>query len=518
MVLVGGRNPFKEARLDELPDGAPNTPVRRLSHDIRTALSLPDLAALMRSNRHKQAQNVWRDKHEAGVLMRAAALVYFKAEANGGEAPLRGRSRSQLSPALPLPLLPILPCISPAGVGDLSLQTARLRSELQELLSLCAEAAHLPQVLRLVEGDRARELLASCAKMGCTLPRALLTALLRELLRDSGAFRFAADVLPHAPPPIVPSPNPPAHQPCVLAWCAGKKLPGGDVARMSELVWALAQLRAGFTSGGGRQRPSSRVLGSSQQQQQQQASTSSASAEADAGMEVHRSPGPGAASGAAGGSGLSSLWRELQRCMVLALQQRRRNEELLQGCSALQAASQTAWAFAVAGCRDPLLFRLVEELAAEAAASPASLANDPRAVANLAYAFAKADRLIGGTLLPLLCRAFAQSLRGRVGGPEEAGFLGEAGPSTSGSGSGGSVDSRPGPAHIAKIAWATAVLRYKDTDLLYGLSAALTSTRYRLGLALCSALEWGDPAGSTQPRLCSNPSSTRLLSTQVHRR
>ena len=52
---------------------------RRLSYNIAAALTLPELAALALANRHKASQDVWKDKHEAALLMRTVTLVYFKA-------------------------------------------------------------------------------------------------------------------------------------------------------------------------------------------------------------------------------------------------------------------------------------------------------------------------------------------------------------------------------------------------------------------------------------------------------
>ncbi len=52
-----------------------------MSYDIAGTLTLRELAALALSNRHKATQHVWRDKHEAALLMRTVSLVYFKAVA-----------------------------------------------------------------------------------------------------------------------------------------------------------------------------------------------------------------------------------------------------------------------------------------------------------------------------------------------------------------------------------------------------------------------------------------------------
>ena len=102
--------------------------------------------------RHKAPQNVWRDQHEAAVLMRAAALVYPKAAAGGMD-------RSD---------------------------EAETRSSLGSLLELATERACQPGVMRQMEGGAARRLLAAAAHLGCTVPRVLSGAILTEMVRDSG--------------------------------------------------------------------------------------------------------------------------------------------------------------------------------------------------------------------------------------------------------------------------------------------------------------------------------------------
>lgn len=63
-------------------------------------------------------------------------------------------------------------------------------SGVEALLRKSAEVvAHSSEVVRQVEGSAARQLLASCARMGAAVPRALSDSLLAELLRGSGESR-----------------------------------------------------------------------------------------------------------------------------------------------------------------------------------------------------------------------------------------------------------------------------------------------------------------------------------------
>ena len=115
------------------------------------------LSHALRPTRHKAPQNVWRDKHEAAVLMRAASLVYLRAKVSGS-----------------------------GDDGDDATSTSRMSSGLGSLLRLLAARACRPGVMRQLEGGKARELLAAAAHLGCTFPAALSLAILEELARDSG--------------------------------------------------------------------------------------------------------------------------------------------------------------------------------------------------------------------------------------------------------------------------------------------------------------------------------------------
>ena len=123
--------------------------------------------------RHKAPQKVWRDKHEAAVLMRAATLVYLRAKAGSGWLHIAGGETD-----------------GAAAVDDVSASAASLRSGLESFLRLSAKRACRPEVMRQLEGGKARELLVAAAHLGCTFPQVLSSAILEELVRDSGADMY----------------------------------------------------------------------------------------------------------------------------------------------------------------------------------------------------------------------------------------------------------------------------------------------------------------------------------------
>ena len=76
---MGGGKPhlIPEAEQDLLPGGVPNTPTRRIMHEIRSALSLPEMQQLFMLTHHKTS--IWCEEHTAGILMRATTLLYSQA-------------------------------------------------------------------------------------------------------------------------------------------------------------------------------------------------------------------------------------------------------------------------------------------------------------------------------------------------------------------------------------------------------------------------------------------------------
>ena len=125
---------------------------------------------------------MWRDKHEAAVLMRAATLVYLRAKTGIGSQLRHGGGGED-------------------GAGedeaesDVAASAASLRSALESFLRLSAKRACRPEVMRQLEGGKARELLVAAAHLGCTFPQALSLAILEELIRDSGADMTAGSRL-----------------------------------------------------------------------------------------------------------------------------------------------------------------------------------------------------------------------------------------------------------------------------------------------------------------------------------
>ena len=153
-VILNARNPYKEAQLDMISGGIPNTPVRRLSYTIKHAISLQDLSRLVTRNRQKMTGGVWLDKHEAAVLDRVADLGYHRSMQG-----VRGEGR------------------------------AALREALEEVLQLSARRSLRPPVIKLLEGRTILRLLSSLARAECSpsrLPMDLLSALVLELTRGSG--------------------------------------------------------------------------------------------------------------------------------------------------------------------------------------------------------------------------------------------------------------------------------------------------------------------------------------------
>ena len=69
---------------------------------------------------------------------------------------------------------------------------------MEDFLNMAAIRACQPEVMRQLEGGKARELLVACACLGCTVPSALSSAILEELVRESGKggrvqFLFGTD-------------------------------------------------------------------------------------------------------------------------------------------------------------------------------------------------------------------------------------------------------------------------------------------------------------------------------------
>ncbi|GAX83765.1 hypothetical protein CEUSTIGMA_g11190.t1, partial [Chlamydomonas eustigma] len=87
----------------------------------------------------------------------------------------------------------------------------KLTADLSSLLLLCNDVSLNKEVMRQLEGGKARQLMVAACHLGSLVPRALSSAILSELARDSG-----------------------------------KKMPREDAVHMAELVWAMAKLKAGF--------------------------------------------------------------------------------------------------------------------------------------------------------------------------------------------------------------------------------------------------------------------------------
>ncbi|MEW5297014.1 MAG: hypothetical protein WDW38_007222 [Sanguina aurantia] len=75
-------NIYKDASLDLLPGGVPNTPVRRLSEEIREATSLRALASIYERNYYKT--QIWKPSHAAAILMAIPPLIYYQLTAGAG--------------------------------------------------------------------------------------------------------------------------------------------------------------------------------------------------------------------------------------------------------------------------------------------------------------------------------------------------------------------------------------------------------------------------------------------------
>ena len=222
-----------------------------------------------------------------------------------------------------------------------------------------------------------------------------------------------------------------------------------------------------------------------------------------------RLPGASAASGPTGAAAdaLPSTSRSGRQTITARLSRRAR----ICGRVGPDGLSQIAWAFAVAGCRDPQLFQVIESVAVSL---PAGLHGaQPRVLANLAFAFAKAGQPCP-RLMPLLCAAFVDSLHALqaagmagaqdsvaynspayadalaldadgidslpvVSSAQAAGALAVPGSTAGPLPGAATAGSLPEAAHIAKLLWATVALGHKDAALLDAVAAALPVAKLR---------------------------------------
>ncbi|WIA21397.1 hypothetical protein OEZ85_000613 [Tetradesmus obliquus] len=141
-------NPFVDIQRDLLPDGKPNTPWRRLKLRIQTTTSLQGLARIYSSSRHKSA--VWRPIHSAGILMRLAALQYYRL------VPPSHRASDQTSAAA------------------------------HQLLQLLTPDLKDPAVCRVLDSARLAQLLVVLSALNPQPGPEVLDPLVRELMRDGG--------------------------------------------------------------------------------------------------------------------------------------------------------------------------------------------------------------------------------------------------------------------------------------------------------------------------------------------
>uniref|UniRef100_A0A383VSK9 Uncharacterized protein n=1 Tax=Tetradesmus obliquus TaxID=3088 RepID=A0A383VSK9_TETOB len=141
-------NPFVDIQRDLLPDGKPNTPWRRLKLRIQTTTSLQGLARVYSSSRHKSA--VWRPIHAAGILMRLAALQYYRL------------------------LLP------PHRASEQTSAAAH------QLLQLLTPDLTDPAVCRVLDSARLAQLLVVLSALNPQPGPEVLDPLVRELMRDGG--------------------------------------------------------------------------------------------------------------------------------------------------------------------------------------------------------------------------------------------------------------------------------------------------------------------------------------------
>eukprot|EP00798_Chlamydomonas_sp_ICE-L_P005847 gene5848-6133_t len=209
-VVLMAKNIFKKVERDLLPNGKPNTPVRRLSYSISHALTLEELDRVGKANRHKATNKVWLPKHEAAMLIRAAALVYPKAM---------------------------------AGEGGKKLATG-----FSSFLRSISTSASDSLVLKLVGGTKLAQLLVAAATLPkCVMPAQLSQEILRELLKGSAEVLHSSSgdrsQVPGSAVALLPSSLDGDRQ------ATGGFLlirEGGSEVR-ADLIWALAVLRSGFT-------------------------------------------------------------------------------------------------------------------------------------------------------------------------------------------------------------------------------------------------------------------------------
>lgn len=146
LAVYNRRRLYEEASRDLLPGGVPNTPLRRISYDIKHAINIQELVTAY--DRHRRNGPNFKAKHHAAVLMQIPDLLYIKASAG------------QLDAQAPL--------------------VARLLDTAQQ--ALAADGA----VARLLEGPKIVKLLFCASALRVAPPRGLADALADELLRDGG--------------------------------------------------------------------------------------------------------------------------------------------------------------------------------------------------------------------------------------------------------------------------------------------------------------------------------------------
>ncbi|KAF8058347.1 hypothetical protein HT031_005665 [Scenedesmus sp. PABB004] len=148
VAAAGRRDAYAEVQRDALPGGKPNTPWRRLLLSIQQCVSLPGLARIFASARHKSA--VWRPVHTAALLMRVGALLYFRVVLPPHEA-------------------------GPRASGDAL-----------GLLCLVGPELRDARVLRALNPERLAELLVVLSALRPAPGPELVDPLMRELLREGG--------------------------------------------------------------------------------------------------------------------------------------------------------------------------------------------------------------------------------------------------------------------------------------------------------------------------------------------